>query len=138
MGSKKNENGMTKTDFIRSFPSDTPTKDIVEAAKIKGIELTAGHIQNVRWYDKQSKVKKKKARKQPTTPTYVGLPGGHLGGAAANRSRSLITTGDNDVGTVGHDARLEQIVKLLDAMVADRVAGQVRARLTQIAQQIAP
>ena len=47
---KKNGNGtkINKSAFVRSFPGDTPAKEVVDAGKSKGIKLTIAYVYSIR------------------------------------------------------------------------------------------
>ena len=49
---RKAKKKISKSDFVRSFKSDTPAKDIEVAAKKKGIKLSARYIYVIRSSDK--------------------------------------------------------------------------------------
>lgn len=55
----------TTSAFIRSFPLDTPAKEIVTAGKAKGFKFTAGYVYAIRANDRKTVVK---AVTAPTTP----------------------------------------------------------------------
>jgi alanyl-tRNA synthetase len=66
---------ITKTAYVMALPLDMPAKEVVEKAKADGIELSEGHVHNIRSAAKKSKVaakpkvagtKKPKAAKKAT------------------------------------------------------------------------
>src|SRR5215471_16150325 len=52
---KRTRNGeMTKSDFVRSLPGDTPAKDVVERAAKKGMKLSEKYVYVIRSNDKRN------------------------------------------------------------------------------------
>jgi hypothetical protein len=76
---------MTKADFVRSLPSDTPAKDVVVKAKAAGITLNEMTVYKTRSLDNKAagKTKGSKATK--------GKPGPKPKVAASSASNGAIT-----------------------------------------------
>lgn len=74
----KNEDSLSKTDFIKQFPDTTPVAEVIEKAKAAGIALTKQHVYNVHAYARKKahrgtaaakQTERKKAHRGATKPS---------------------------------------------------------------------
>jgi len=68
----KSSKGGTASDFVRSMPVTTPAKDVIAAAKAKGIRMSANLVYMVRATDRKRGVGTVKRRATPRARARLG------------------------------------------------------------------
>jgi len=116
----------SKAAFIRSMPSDTPAKVVVEAAAEKGMKLSANHVYAVRSGSNPGNKKKSKgkpgpkpkaaraasARRKPGRPAGSGRGGGGGAGSLETALRNAIA----DLGLI----RAREVFDAVESTFAGR------------------
>jgi len=128
-----------KAAFVRACPKTMAAKEVVEAAKNKGIQLTTAYVSNVRWSTAREAAAKKKGPKkqaakvsQSTQETVLAAfaeRNERLQGAAASAGRRRDEKKKaNGNGSRARLERIDEVVGLIDRLVAEGV----RERLMEL------
>ena len=103
----------TKTAYVLALPADMPAKEVVEKAKAEGIELTEGHVYNIRSAAKaKGAPNAKKAKKALKAPKAGKAP----------KAKRVASTGDR--GAKARFVRAQPAtMKANDVVAAAKKAG---------------
>jgi len=95
-----------KAAFVRGMPRETPAKEVVEAAKKKGIKLTENYVYTIRSANSGSKAKK------------AGKPGPKPGARKGKAASGGMTPAESQLRNAIADLGLVKATEILESVKA--------------------